>query len=178
MFYLGKSCSRKGSKYVELTRISSITSGSFQFQYFSFPYTGQSNSDVITFAFDKGWTWYLDDLSVRDLLTGVELIDNGGFESGTLNTYCVCSGDFRRSSTTTFTQHNGLYACDASNFFSAVKLSQSLNTIPKRNYKISFWLQQNAPLESPLTVYMNTANQYSFKFIFLLLAIIFLISIK
>jgi hypothetical protein len=57
---------------------------------------GQSNSDVIKFAFDKGWSWYLDDLSVRDILTNAELIDNGGFESGTLNTYCV-KGEYKVS---------------------------------------------------------------------------------
>jgi hypothetical protein len=151
----GKYCSRKGSTYVELTRISNSTSRSFRFQYFSFEYMGQSNSDVITFAFDKGRSWYLDDLSGRDILTNAELIDNGGFESGILNTYCVCSGDFCPSTTTIFLMHTGSYAYDPSNFFSAVKLSQSLDTIPRRNYNVSFWLNKGSREESPLTVYIS-----------------------
>ncbi len=157
-----------------MIRISSITSETFQFQYFSFSYTAKSNADVITFSFNKGWDWYLDDLSVRDVLTNTELVDDGGFESGTLNSYCVCFESFEPS-TITHTKHSGSYACEAQNFFGDTKISQSLNTIPNRNYNISFWLYKHTSWESPLTVYMNKANQYSFLSIWLPLILIFLI---
>lgn len=149
-----------------------LSGGSLNFAFYSFEYTGQSNSDVITFAFDEGWDWYLDDISVMDTSTDTELIDNGDFETGSLNSYCVCSGRLMTGNNP-FQGHSGLYTYEPSSIVDRSKLSQSLNTIPGRKYNVSFCLSNPITRTSPLTVYMSTANQNSLPWIFLFSLLVF-----
>ena len=125
---------------------------------------------MITFSFDEGFTWYLDNISVIDTSANTELMNNGDFETGSLNAYCVCSGRLD-SIHSRFPDHSGSYVYDARNMIDSTKLSQALNTIPGRNYNVSFWLNKPFGFESPLKVYMSKANQNSFQMIFLLLIV-------
>ena len=169
---------------VELLQVSSAVGtrqgawgGISGFKYFSFQYVGKSDSDVITFTFDKGFDWHVDDISVIDASTSAELVDNGSFERGSVNTYCVCPASFGSpSSTTSMYKNSGSYGFDASNFFAETKLSQVLETIPGRNYVVSFSLYNN--FGSQMTVHMSDTNRNSFSFILLLLAILIIIQIN
>lgn len=145
-----------------------------EFKYFSSSYVGISNSDVITFTFEKGFDWYVDDISVIDTLTSMELITNGGFETGSVNTYCVCPASFGSpSSTTSLYKNSGSYGFDSSNFFGETKLSQVLDTIPGRSYVVSFTLYNT--FGSQMTVHMSDTNQNCVSAILLLISLLVVI---
>jgi len=137
---------------------------------FSFVYTAVSNKAIITFSFNKGRVWYLDDVSIFDTSTKVELIEDGGFESGTLYAYCVCDSIFKPTAPTDRGHyHRGAYVYEVNSFFSAVQLSQAVKTIAGRKYNVSFWLQSQGGLNNVVTVYMSSAFRTSEQFIPLLL---------
>ena len=178
-YSIGKSCTKSASaSSVTLLRLSGGTSTSSNFAFYSFEYIGQSNSDVITFAFDEGWDWYLDDISIVDTSTDTELIDNGDFETGSLNTYCVCSGRLMTGNNP-FQGHSSLYTYESSSLVDRSKLSQSLDTIPGRKYNVSFCLNNPIIQTSSLTVSMSTANQNSLPLILIFsLLVFYILSIK
>lgn len=160
-----------------LLEFSGETSENLDFAFYSFEYTGQSNSDVITFTVTKGWYWYLDDISVVDILTDTELIDNGDFESRTLDTYCSCWG-YVTPTNNKFPEHSGLYAYAPFALSEPSKLSQSLNTIPGRKYNVSFFLNHRNSGKGPMTVYMSTGNQHSYPISCLFALLILIISFE
>lgn len=121
-----------------------------------FVYTAPSNRTIITFSFDKGWNFYLDNVSIIDTSNNVELIKDGGFDSGTLYTYCVCDSSSQRTIPTK-DYNSGSYVCEVKNFFSSVQLSQSVNTIAGREYNVSFWLKSQSGRDNTVTVYMSSA---------------------
>jgi hypothetical protein len=154
---LGKSCSIDNSETILLVH---LQSSSFNTRSnFSFIYTAVSHTSIITFSFKKGWNWYLDNVSIRDTISNVELIEDGGFESGTMYAYCVCDSNLQRTKPTTARySHTGSYVCEVKNFFSAVQLAQSVNTIVGRSYNVSFWLQsQGGGMDNNAAVYMSSA---------------------
>ncbi|CAF1324900.1 unnamed protein product [Adineta steineri] len=150
-----------------------------KYHNFSFLYTALSKRSIITFAFARGWRWYLDDISIYDVLDKTELIINSGFESGKLDEYCVCDSTRDPTEVRRSIVKSGSYACYIDNFFKPVKLSQAVNTISGRNYTISFSLQSELyPNNNQVTVYMSKAFNFNEHFLLLLLKrfiIIFLI---
>jgi hypothetical protein len=164
--FSGKSCS--------IDNLKTIVLGSFKGSLynrdlnFSFVYTALSSTTIITFSFNKGGNWYLDDVSIFDTLNNVELIRDGGFESGTMYAYCVCDSNFKPTDRNRY--HRGVYVCEINGFFSAVKLSQAVDTITGREYNVSFWLQSQSGLDNVVaTVYMSSAFRTREYFVSLLL---------
>jgi hypothetical protein len=108
---------------------------------------------------------------MNDTLDGTELIEDGGFESGTMYAYCLCDSSFVRTKPTQYHQHSGTYRCQIENFFSSVQLSQAVNTIAGRKYNVRFWLQGTSffSFENRATVYMSSAFNTNERFVLLLL---------
>ena len=152
--FLGKSCSTKNLKTILLVRPQRMTEN--QYIRFTRTYTSQSKRGIITFNFPEGSHYYLGNVSIWDTVDNVDLIEDGGFESGTLTTYCVCDDS---SSPTKLTKDSSGYVYEADTFFAPATLSQPVNTIEGRNYSVSFWLKADIfSKRGSVSVYMSTAN--------------------
>ncbi len=159
-----------------MVHLESSSSSSTTRSNFSFTYTAVSHTSIITFSFKKGWNWYLDNISIRDTISNVELIDDGGFESGSMYAYCVCDSNMQPTKPTAARYgQTGSYVCDVKNFFSAVQLSQSVNTIAGRNYNVSFWLEPQGGFDKNVAVYMSSACKIDEHFVPLLRTKFFII---
>ncbi|CAF1307344.1 unnamed protein product [Adineta steineri] len=152
----GKSCATYDSNPTLLIRLDSLLSK--KYWYFSYGYIARANTSIITFVFDEGSQWNLDDLSIYDSLNNIELIEDGSFEGGSLYAYCECGAKFRTNELTTKSNHSGSYSYEPSSFFSLIKLSQAVDTIVGRNYNISFWLKNQGFGENSVSVYMSVAK--------------------
>ncbi|CAF3987680.1 unnamed protein product [Adineta steineri] len=163
-------CSTNPSKSVVLFNISYPTSN--QYIFYSSIYTARFENEVITFSFGTLQSWLLDDISIIDELTKFELIQNGGFENGTLNGYCL-SDPLNNSFAVSFVDaYQGSCACYIIYPFTPVELTQTVNTTIGRVYNVSFWLLGQIDAPSPVDVYMGVAvassgNYCSMQFIVL-----------
>ena len=92
------------------------------------------------------------------MLNNDELIEDGGFESGTLYSYCVCDSSFQPTKPQKLNiDGRETNVCKVNAFFSAVQLSQQVNTIPGHNYNVRFWLTgQSSFKDREVTVYMSS----------------------
>ena len=152
LFYLGKSCSINNLESVVLLK-SSYNSLEKTATY-SFIYTAISNTTIVTFSFGKeNSEWNLDDVSIRDMTNNIELIEDGGFESGTFYAFCVCDSSIKQVK---LSNNRNSKVCEIKTLFSAVQLAQSVRTIPQRIYNISFWLQNQRGFDQQVTVYIST----------------------
>lgn len=126
----------------------------FRYQYYSYNYTAHSNRDIITFSFEKDHRWGLTDISIYDMSNKVEVMQDGGFKSGTLNAYCVCDDNLKPNKVKKSWVRSHSWEYDIDTFFSAVKLSQAVNTNIEHQYNISFWLE-NRGRSANVLVYMS-----------------------
>ena len=132
---------------------------SFNYRYYSTLYKTSSNRTVITFAFrnDPSY-WCLDDVSVIDISSNIELVTNGGFEDNPSDGFTRCNS-YGNSSTTLFIAsaypYNGQRSfCDGSTGLPDY-LSQTLNTKTGQTYRVSFWLQNKGNSPNSAQVLMS-----------------------
>ncbi|CAF4206044.1 unnamed protein product [Adineta steineri] len=82
--------------------------------------------------------WYVDDVSVYD--KGVQMLVNGGFESGSFSPGWTLTGNCGSYSTiTNVTPHNGTYCFRDGSTGCADQISQSFTVIAGQTYVVSFW---------------------------------------
>ena len=108
--------------------------------------TASTNATTITFAFQhNALFWWLDDVSIIDVTSGVELAANGGFETGNLVgwNYCNPNGTGnggRIGQAGAFLPHTGRYFYHGAPYPKPDYLSQTVTTHVGQTYLISFWL--------------------------------------
>ena len=90
--------------------------------------------------------WYLDDVSVSD--ENVEMLANGGFESGALSPGWIrstpnggCGGGTNGAEVVSSSAHTGIYALRNKCNGVADQLSQSFTVAAGQVYFISFWIK-------------------------------------
>ncbi|CAF3468392.1 unnamed protein product, partial [Rotaria sp. Silwood2] len=108
-------------------------------------YKAVSTRTIITFVFRHNPSdWCLDDVSVKDISSNVELVTNGHFENNPPDGFIRCNsyGYSSISSflTSTHTYNGKRSFCDGSLDLPDC-LSQILNTKIGQLYRITFWLQ-------------------------------------
>ncbi len=89
--------------------------------------------------------WCLDDISVVDP-NGVQLWQDGGFESSPLTTYytyCNPNGAAASGVISTSCVHSGSYSFYDGSVGYSDYLSQAFTTVVGTTYTISFWLANN-----------------------------------
>ena len=156
---LGKSCSLKELHTTVLFNPQSFSSSQQRDSlYYSTFYTAQSDRSIITFHLGDKSRVDLDDISIYDIVNKSELIEDGGFESGTLSSYCLCESSTSQVKADRFFAHSAPYILEMSTFFSPTKLSQLVYTTPGQKYNVSFWLPNRfGSNKNHLTVFMSTA---------------------
>ncbi|CAF1090968.1 unnamed protein product [Adineta steineri] len=128
----------------------SISTSSYQCETFQWtsPTTGMVS---LTFQFRHDpSTWYLDDVSIYH--GAVQMLTNGGFESGTMSPWVrttpngACSGWPSQVSTTvhSVSPHTGTYYYIDGSYGCADQISQSFMATAGEIYIVSFWLQSGS----------------------------------
>ena len=151
----GKSCSYKvlpTLKLMSSTRSSQINND-HHLIYFSSIYIASSNLSIVTFVISKGSNISLTDISMIDTENNTELIQDGHFTSKTTNSFCLCGSS---SSVNIITDSTDKYVCQIDNSFEDVRLSQTMNTIDRQKYNISFAWQKS--FSSSLTLYISSSK--------------------
>ncbi len=131
----------------------------FNYTYYSKSYKAVSNRTIITFAFrnDPSY-WCLDNVSVIDISSNIELVTNGGFEDNPSDGFIRCNS-YGNSSTTLFLSSAHPYSgkrsfCDGSVGLPDY-LSQTLNTTIGQIYRVSFWLENKGNPPNSAQVMMS-----------------------
>jgi len=151
----GKSCSYKVLQTLKLmsSTKSSQINNDHHLIYFSSIYIASSNLSIVTFVISKGSNISLTDISMIDTENNTELIQDGHFTSKTTNSFCLCGSS---SSVNIITDSTDKYVCQIDNSFEDVRLSQTMNTIDRQKYNISFAWQKS--FSSSLTLYISSSK--------------------
>lgn len=105
----------------------------------------QTTSVAITFTFlDRYAYWLLDDVKLVNVNTSIDLLQNGGFENGSLTGWNYYQANNNASeivpNSSAFTSRNGLYSFAAKPYPAKDYLTQIIQTKLDYFYKFSFWL--------------------------------------
>jgi hypothetical protein len=130
-----------------LTQITTLLSlnntAPFLYIFYSILYTAVANETMITFAFrqDPAY-WVIDDISVTDEISGIEVLQNGGFENEVFApfSYCNQQGVIATVSPPGNQSHTGSYAFADGSTYTPDYISQMLNLTIGRVYNVTFWL--------------------------------------
>jgi hypothetical protein len=141
-----------------LVLLNYTTTSSQPYTLYTFNITAIGTSMTITFSLvDRNAFWLLDTISVIDVKTREQLIENGDFETGNLNHWNYCNPNSTNNSSRigqngTFSAQNGGYF-----YYGAPQpypdfLSQAVSTTIGYSYNFSFWLGHAA------TAYSSNSN--------------------
>ena len=103
--------------------------------------------------------------AILTVLTSLQLVQNGGFETGAFTNYWTLSGNWSGNMSVspggTFA-HSGAYGVKAGPSGSLAYLSQSLRTMPRQSYVVSLWLDSPAANQFPneFSVAWNGTNLF------------------
>ena len=140
---LQNSCTAALINPVTLLYLSNI-SPTNSYVYYSYSYLSTASSITLTMAFRQDPSyWALDDISVTLSAGGPNLVQNPGFETGTLNGYYAFCNPSSSSAAGTVTGSNarsGTYCYYDGSVGNPDYLSQTMAAIPNTYYTISFWL--------------------------------------
>lgn len=135
-----------------------VNSTQFNYRYYSYLYQAISSNDRISFSFRHSLSyWCLDDLSVININSKVNLIRNGGFENGIVKPFYFCSKQkyiLQNILPGKSNQHFGIYAFCYRPIFNVKYLIQNLDTIEGQMYNISFWIKNRSGSINQLKVAM------------------------
>ncbi|CAF3565136.1 unnamed protein product [Rotaria socialis] len=126
----------------------------FDFQFYSIPYTAIAEQTMITFAFrqDPGY-WAIDDISMRENKTGIEVLQNGDFENEVFALFSYCNQQGINVTSTAYPSnnqsHSGTYAFVDFTANAPDYISQMLTLTIGNIYNISFFLlNSDGPVNS------------------------------
>ncbi|CAF1242016.1 unnamed protein product [Adineta steineri] len=127
----------------------------FSYTYYTYTFVATATTTTMMLALrqDPNY-WCLDDVSVQ--YNGVELWQDGGFESSPLTsyyTYCNPNGASASGTISTSCVHSGSYSFYDGSVTYSDYLSQSFATVIGGSYNISFWLSNlGGPTNSALVI--------------------------
>jgi len=125
------------------TLLSLNNTAAFFYTFYSVLYRAVANETMITFAFrqDPAY-WVIDDISVQDEISGVEVLQNGDFEDETFApfSYCNQQGVNVAIPSPGNQSHSGSYAFVDFTPYTPDYISQMLILTIGRAYNVSFWL--------------------------------------
>lgn len=116
--------------------------------------SGGTRTATLMFEFQIAWgSWYVDSVSIRQTFGGVQLIDNGGFESGTLGShwkFCHAYYPWITASVSEQFCYVDRYCLSTTESFvpSLEYLTQAFNIRSNTQYDIEFFL---LPVGDPLS---------------------------
>ncbi|CAF1392098.1 unnamed protein product [Rotaria sordida] len=138
-----------------VTLLTRVNSSEFNYTYFQYIYRAISNLTTLTFAFyhDPSY-WCLDDISVMKINSTINLIINGGFETGSTSSYSVCAPSSANPAGYVSTEcpHTGLRSFYDGSYLSGDYLSQTFITDIGKDYQISFWLRNLGSIPNSIKV--------------------------
>jgi hypothetical protein len=125
------------------TLLSLNNTAAFDYTFYSVLYTAVDNETMITFAFrqDPAY-WVIDDISVQDETSGIEVLQNGDFEDETFApfSYCNQQGVNVAIPPPGNQSHAGSYAFVDFTPYTPDYISQMLILTIGRVYNVTFWL--------------------------------------
>ncbi len=124
------------------------TNVSHSYSLYSFNITAITTSITVTFSLTNWHAfWLLDNISLIEVNTSINLIGNGDFETGNLTNWNYCNPNF--SSNTSKIGHNGTFPSQSGQYFYFGApypypdfLSQTISTTIGNLYTFAFWLGQ------------------------------------
>jgi hypothetical protein len=125
------------------TLLSLNNTAAFFYTFYSVLYTAVANETMITFAFRQDPAcWAIDDISVKDEISGIEVLQNGDFENETFApfSYCNQQGVNVAIPSPGNQSHAGLYAFVDCIPYAPDYISQMLILTIGRVYNVTFWL--------------------------------------
>jgi hypothetical protein len=130
-----------------LTQITTLFSlnntAPFIYTFYSILYTAIANETMITFAFrqDPAY-WAIDDISVRNKISGIEVLQNGDFENETFApfSYCNQQGVNVVVLPPGNQSHSGSYAFVDPTPYAPDYISQMLILTIGQVYNVTFWV--------------------------------------
>ncbi|CAM4799903.1 unnamed protein product [Rotaria magnacalcarata] len=153
---LKNSCTANLTNPVVVLYLSNISSTS-GYAYYSYSYRSTASSITLTMAFRQDPSyWALDDISVILSTGGPNLVQNPGFETGSLTGYyAFCNPSSSSASGTVYAgyAHSGTYCYYDGSVGNPDYLSQTMAATPNSYYTISFWLwNQGGPANSATVI--------------------------
>lgn len=125
-----------------------IRSANSSYSCYAYSWTASKTGMVVLefeMRHDPGY-WYLDDVSVSNMF-GMELLINGGFESGSLmpgwrnsTEFDECKGS-RVMASENYPSYSGSYHYQVGVMGCSIKISQSFYVTKDETYRIRFWLR-------------------------------------
>jgi hypothetical protein len=148
-----------------LTQITPLLSlnntAQFTYTFYSIPYTAVANQTMITFAFRQDpQYWAIDDISVRDATSGIEVLQNGDFENAIFAPFSYCNQSGINDTFSTYSSDNqfpnsGSYAFVDFTANAPDYISQMLILSAGEVYNVTFWLQNGGGPSNSFMVIMS-----------------------
>ncbi|CAF1128629.1 unnamed protein product, partial [Didymodactylos carnosus] len=156
----------KGNNNDTILLLSLIDSPPFNYTYYQYTYRATSNLTTLTFAFRQDPSyWCLDDISVimSNSSNNVNIISNGGFESGSLENYTICnpSGTQPSGRSTQTYAYSGNYSYVDGSYASGDYLTQTFITVRQKQYRIGFWLKNSGYSPNSVNVTISPFNAFA-----------------
>ena len=140
---LQNSCTSSLNNPVTLLYLSNASPGSYTF--YTYSYRSTAGSATITVALRQDPSFFaLDDISISLSAGGPNLVQNPGFETGSLTGYfafCNPSSSSASGVVRTGCAHSGSYCYYDGSVGNPDYISQTMAVIPYTYYTVSFWLQ-------------------------------------
>ncbi|UJR11357.1 hypothetical protein I4U23_015538 [Adineta vaga] len=134
------------SKYIQSTILLQLYNTPTQsYTYYSYVYRATSTKTTLMFCFlNQQYFWALDNVSMKDSRTNVELLANTGFEQANWNDWQPYNSIYYssgiRSNYFTWTAYAGYYFYLDVQYTAGDGIFQNVSTVIGKNYTISFYL--------------------------------------
>jgi hypothetical protein len=143
------------------TLLSMNNTAQFAYTFYSIPYTAVDNETMITFAFRQDPSyWAIDDISVIDETSGIEVLQNGNFENAIFAPFSYCDQSGSNITFSTYSSGNqfpnsGSYAFIDYTANAPDYISQMLIMTIGQVYNVTFWLQNGGGPSNSFMVMMS-----------------------